>query len=131
MGQKLMVRSLPQACEMVKEMNLSGEWESDYRQAGRRALERILEDQMRDRIDRHLEEMARRGESDRRNGTFSRHLLTELGDIELHVPRSRRKSAVEVVRAYGRRVGRVDRMIPPVWCWASLPARWPRLFCRF
>jgi hypothetical protein len=111
MEQKLMITSLPQAFKMVKEMNLSTEWDSDYREAGRRALQEILEGQMRGRIDRHLEEMARRGEADRRNGSFSRHLLTELGDIELHVARSRRISALGVVRAYGRRVDRVDRMI--------------------
>ena len=92
MEQKVMITSLPQAFRMVKEMNVSTEWDSDYREAGRRALQEILEGQMRGRIDRHLEEMARRGEADRRNGSFSRHLLTELGDIELHVARSRRTS---------------------------------------
>jgi putative transposase len=111
MEQKLMITSLPQAFKMVKEMNLSTELDSDYREAGRRALQGILEGQMRHRIDRHLEEIARRGEADRRNGVFSRHLLTELGDIELHVARTRRTSAVGVLRAYGRRVDRVDRMI--------------------
>jgi putative transposase len=111
MEQKLMITSLPQAFKMIKEMNLSEEWDSDYREAGRRALQEILQGQMRHRIDRHLEEMARRGEADRRNGSFSRHLLTELGDIELHVARSRRTSAVGVVRSYARRVDRVDRMI--------------------
>jgi tetratricopeptide (TPR) repeat protein len=68
MAKKLVITSLPQAFESIKQMNLSGsEWESDYRVAGRRALQRILEGQMRDRIDRHLQEMARRGEADRRN----------------------------------------------------------------
>jgi len=66
MKKKLVISSLPQAFEMVKQMNLSGgEWEVDYRVAGRCALQGILEGQMRDRIDRHLEEMARRGEADR------------------------------------------------------------------
>lgn len=111
MKQGLVIRSLPQAFQMVKEMGLSERWDTDYREAGRGALRGILESQMRDRIDRHLEEMGRSGESDRRNGSFSRHLLTELGDIELHIPRSRRTSAVGVIRAYGRRVGCVDRMI--------------------
>lgn len=93
-------------------MNASlGHWQSDYRQAGRQALGEILEERMHDRIDRHLEGMARRGEVDRGNGSFSRHLVTELGDIELHVPRTRRMSAVGVVRAYARRVGHIDRMI--------------------
>ena len=111
MKQELIIRSLPQAFEFVKQMGLSDDWDSDYRVSGRRVLGEILEGQMRDRIDRHLEEMGRREVSDRRNGSFSRHLLTELGDIELHVPRSRRMSGVEVIRAYGRRVGCVDRMI--------------------
>lgn len=111
MEQRLVIRSLPQAFEMVKEMGLCDEWESDHRVYGRRAIVDIFEQRMRDRIDRHLEDMARRGEADRRNGSFSRHLLTELGDIELCVARTRRMSGVEVVRAYARRVDEVDRMI--------------------
>ena len=108
----LVIESLPQAYKVIKEMNLSSlEWEADYREAGRRALERIIEERMKERIDRHLEEMAVRGEADRRNGKFSRHLLTEIGDIELQVPRTRRISAVEVVRAYARRTGHIDRAI--------------------
>ena len=41
MEQKLMITSLPQAFKMIKEMNLSAEWDSDYREAGRRALQRV------------------------------------------------------------------------------------------
>jgi putative transposase len=55
--------------------------------------------------------MAVRGEEDRRNGRYSRHLLTEFGDVELEVPRTRRYSALKVVRAYSRRAQRIDRMI--------------------
>ena len=110
MTQRAVIRSLPQAYEVIKQMNLSPEWDLDYRHAARDSLVRILEDRMNDRIDRYLEETGR-SLSDRRNGCFSRHLLTELGDIEIHVPRTRYLSAVEVVRAYGRRVGHVDRMI--------------------
>ena len=61
-------------------------------------------------IDRRLEEIRSRGGVDRRNGSFSRHLLTELGDIELCVPRTRGLSVARLLRAYGRRVGHVDRM---------------------
>jgi len=58
-------------------------WDSDYRLAGRRALREVIEQQMDDHISRYLEEMGRRGGArvDRRNGSFPRHLLTELGDI--------------------------------------------------
>lgn len=102
--------SLPQAFEVIKRMNLDSEGDSDYRSSARKALVRILEDRMEERIDRYLLDMGR-SLPDRRNGYFSRHLLTELGDIELSVPRTRRWSAVEVVRAYARRVDHIDRMI--------------------
>lgn len=105
------VRSLPQAFRIIKEMGLYGNEESDYRSLARESLSRILEERMKDRIDCHLEEMASRDESDRRNGHFSRHLLTELGDIDLEVPRTRTTSAVGVIRAYSRRAVQVDRMI--------------------
>ena len=48
------VRSLPQAFRIIKEMDLFGDAESDYRSSGRESLREILEDRMRDRIDRHL-----------------------------------------------------------------------------
>ncbi len=105
------VRSLPQAYQIIKEMHLYGDEESDYRSVARETLGKILEDRMRDRIDRHLEEMGFREEMDRRNGYFSRHLLTELGDILLQVPRTRTTSGVGVIQAYSRRAVQVDRMI--------------------
>lgn len=44
MVEKLAITSLPQAFEMIKQMNLSGDgWGSDYRVAGRRAVKVILE----------------------------------------------------------------------------------------
>jgi putative transposase len=105
------IRSLPQAYQIIKEMHLYGDEESDYRGLARESLGKILEDQMRDRIDRHLEEMAFRDEEDRRNGYFSRHLLTELGDVLLKVPRTRTMSGIGVIKAYSRRAVQVDRMI--------------------
>jgi putative transposase len=93
-------------------MNLDfDQQDSDYRRAGRRSIEMILEERMQERISYYLTEMAQAGEHDRRNGSFSRHLLTELGDIELHVPRTRRFSPVRIVRAYARRAPQIDRMI--------------------
>jgi putative transposase len=62
-------------------------------------------------IDEHLERMAELGEADRRNGCHRRWLLTEIGEIELAVPRTRSFSALKVVRAYARRAKHVDRMI--------------------
>jgi putative transposase len=119
MKKEVIVKTLPQAFEVIKEMNLSVEgWESDYRVAGRDALRAIVEGQMRDRVSWYLEQMGRLAGSgllargvDRRNGSFSRHLVTELGDIELHVPRTRRFSPLSVIRAYARRARSVDQLI--------------------
>lgn len=105
------VRSLPQAFRIIKEMNLFEDDELEYRSSARESLREILEDRMRDRIDRHLEGIAQRDDEDRRNGYFSRHLLTELGDIGLCIPRTRTMSGVGVIRAYSRRAVQVDRMI--------------------
>jgi transposase-like protein len=106
------ITNVAQAFEVIKEMNLHGfEWSSDYRSYGREALKMILEGQMRGHIDSYLEELDMRTEADRRNGSYSRHLLTELGDIELQVPRTRRYSGLKVVRAYARRAQHIDRMI--------------------
>ena len=108
----IIIDSLPQAYEVIKEMNLATDHDdSDYRKAGRRSLENILEDRMQERINYYLDEMARLGETDRRNGYFSRHLLTELGDIELNIPRTRRFSPVSILKAYARRAHQIDRMI--------------------
>ena len=104
--------SLPEAHTVIKEMHLNGlEWDSDYRAHGRQALKTVLEDRMRYDLDRYLEEISRSGGVDRRNGVYRRHLLTELGDIELCVPRTRHYSAIKVVRAYARRARHIDRMI--------------------
>ena len=103
--------SLPQAYEIIKEMNLFPDDESDYRRTARESLREILEDRMRNQVDFHLMEMARCDEEDRRNGFFSRHLLTELGDVLLCVPRTRRMSGIGVIREYRRRAVQVDRMI--------------------
>jgi len=112
MRHKVVITSLPQAYEVIKEMNLDhNQNDSDYRCAGRQSLENILEERMQDRISYYLEEMARLGASDRRNGYFSRHLVTELGDIELAVPRTRHFSPIRIVKAYARRAPHIDRMI--------------------
>ncbi len=65
-------------------------------------------------VDRHLEEMAEHEVADRRNGSYQRWLMTELGEIELCVPRTRSFSALTVVRAYARRAAPVDRWKPAV-----------------
>jgi transposase-like protein len=112
MPQTATVKSLPGAYAMMKAMQAEGvEWGEDYRAAARQALAELLEGRMDQLIDAHLERMAELGQADRRNGCYRRWLLTELGDIELAVPRTRTFSALKVVRAYARRAKDVDRMI--------------------
>jgi putative transposase len=106
------ITSLPMAFEVVKAMQADGlEWGEGYRPLGRQALEEIIEDQMAAAVDRYLDRLEADDAADRRNGYYRRHLLTELGDIELNVPRTRRYSPVEVIRAYARRTREIDRVI--------------------
>jgi len=106
------ITSLPMAFEVVKAMQADGlEWGEGYRPLGRRALEEIVEDQMAVAVDRYLDQLGADDAADRRNGYYRRHLLTELGDIELNVPRTRRYSPTEVIRAYARRTREIDRVI--------------------
>jgi putative transposase len=106
------ITSLPMAFEVVKAMQADGlEWNEDYRPFARQALAEIIEDQMASAVDRHLDQLGAEDTADRRNGYYRRHLLTELGDIDLQVPRTRRYSPVEVLRAYARRTREIDRVI--------------------
>ena len=112
MPQAVTIASLPRAFELVKGMQAQGlEWGEGYRALGRDAIAVILQTQMGQAIDQHLDRMAALDQADRRNGCYRRHLLTELGDIELLVPRTRRFAPIGVLRAYARRPEQVDRMI--------------------
>jgi putative transposase len=97
---------------MMKSMQAEGlGWGEDCRPLARQAMAEIIEDSLAARVDAFLLRAAERGAADRRNGTYQRRILTELGDIELSVPRTRTWSPVAVVRAYARRTPEVDRMI--------------------
>src|SRR5271169_5144176 len=104
MPQSVTITSLPRAFELVKGMQAQGlEWGDGYRAFGREAIGAILRRQMDQTIDEHLDRMAALDVADRRNGAYSRHLLTELGDIALAVPHTRRFTPRAVLRAYARR----------------------------
>ena len=100
MPQTATIESLPAAFRMMKAMQAEDlECGEDYRGAAQRALIELLRGRMDQLIDAHLERMAELGHADRRNGCYHRHLLAELGEIELAVPRTRTFSALKVVRA--------------------------------
>ena len=123
------IESLPVAFEFVKAMRADGlEWGEGYRQLGRQALGEIIEDEMSEAVERWLAGLGCDDGPDRRNGFYYRHLLTELGDIEIAVPRTRRFSPCAVLRAYARRTP--DPRIksggwPPSFS-ACRPARWAK-----
>src|SRR6266481_1738206 len=106
------ITSLPMAFEVVKAMQADGlDWGDGYRPLGRQALEEIIEGQMAAAVDCYLDQLEADDAADRRNGYYRRRLLAKLGDIELHVPRTRRYSPTEVIRAYARRTREIDRVI--------------------
>jgi transposase-like protein len=98
--------------EVVKEMNVASadEWSDEYRTVGRNAIAGFLKDRMKESISEYL---ARRveGTADRQNGSYLRHLLTELGDVLLTVPRTRKYIPLQILKAYARRCSQVDRLI--------------------
>lgn len=108
------IASIEQAFKEIKTFCVDS-WEGEYRTAGRAALKEILQDRMNHWVDRTLQELRAREISDRRNGYFTRHLLTEMGDLELAIPRTRTFSAVGILRhfaaALGRRSGHLERLI--------------------
>jgi transposase-like protein len=102
------IESLPMAFEIVKAIQAEGlDWGEGYRPLGRQAVAEIIEEQMARAIDAHLDQLDADDAANRRNGCYRRHLLTELGDIELKAPRTRHYSPVEVVRAYARRTPQI------------------------
>ena len=106
------IESLPMAFALVKEMQADGlEWGEGYRPLGRQALAEIIQGQMVEAVDRWLDSFDGMAMRDRRNGTYSRHLLSELGNIELSVPRTRRFCPTEVLKSYARRAPEIDRVI--------------------
>ncbi len=105
------VATMRETIREFKQMNYAAEgWESIH-EATRSTLARVLNELMQEKIHSHLEEVARQGGVDRRNGSFTRHLLTAVGDVELSIPRTRTMSAVGIVKAYARREPDVDRVI--------------------
>ena len=106
------IMSLPQAFEVVKEMQAGGlDWGEGYRPLGRQALAEIIEGRMAEAVDRWLDNLDAGAMRDRRNGTYRRCLLGELGDIELNVPRTRHFCPTGVLKSYARRAPEIDRAI--------------------
>ena len=113
MEKQAVIKTLPEALKMIKEMNLASqaEWAGEYRDAARDTVARVLKDQMEERVAGHLSWAYQKGIPDRRNGSYIRHVLTELGDILLSVPRTRWFSPRGIIAAYARRIREIDHLI--------------------
>ena len=113
MEKHAVIKTLPEALKMIKEMNLTSrdEWAGEYQEAARETIARVLKERMEERIAGHLSWAYQKGIPDRRNGTYLRRLLTELGDITLSIPRTRSFSPKGVIAAYARRIKEIDHLI--------------------
>jgi putative transposase len=99
----------------LREIN-AFEWEGDYRAETRNRLKELLEERMDEELEQYLgrvrHERREKGDpEDYRNGSYLRHLLTEVGDIILRIPRSRKGFVFRVLEAYKRRSRSVDQLI--------------------
>jgi putative transposase len=109
---KATVRNVNRA---LREVN-AFEWEGDYRPETAKHLKAILEERMDEELEQYLgrAKHERREEGDRedyRNGSYLRHLLTEIGDLIVRIPRSRKGFMLKVLEAYKRRSRSVDQLI--------------------
>ena len=113
MERQIVIKNLPEALHVVKEMKLASpdEWTGEYRDTARSTIARVLRDQMEEQVAGHLSWAYQRGIPDRRNGSYVRHVLTELGNIVLSVPRTRHFSPRGIIAAYARRVREIDHLI--------------------
>ena len=98
--------------EAMKEVK-AFDWEGDYRPEARAFLKELIEQRLVNGRDEYLAELASRedAEEDRRNGYYPRRLLTEVGEIELAVARTRNWSGRELLGRLKRRSPQVDRTI--------------------
>jgi putative transposase len=103
----------------MKEIN-AFEWEGDFKPLARRALKELLEKRLEEEMAEHLGLSRYEHAGDRhdyRNGHYVRHLLSEMGDLELLVPRSRRgKFPTRLFDRYARRCRSVDRVLLACFC---------------
>lgn len=104
------ITKIHQAFKEIKSMQCDT-WEGDYRPAARDALKDILEHRMGNAVDAHLEQKRAEGFPDRRNGSYPRHLLTELGDLGLSIPRTRTFSPRVLLKRFARRASCIERLI--------------------
>ncbi len=110
---QIVIKNLPDALRVIKEMKLASphEWTGGYRDVARSAIATVLREEMETLVGQRLSWAFQKGITDRRNGSYPRHVLTELGDVLLAVPRTRHFSPKGIIAAYARRTREVDDLI--------------------
>jgi putative transposase len=96
------------------------EWEGDFKPMARQALKQLVEERLEEEMTEYLGLSRYEHAADRpdyRNGHYTRHLLTELGDLELLIPRSRKgRFPTKLIERYARRCRSVDRVLLACFC---------------
>jgi putative transposase len=96
------------------------EWEGDFKPMARQALKQLLEKRLEEEMAEYLGVSRYEHAADRpdyRNGHYVRHLLTEMGDLELLVPRSRKGNfPLKLFERYARRCRSVDQVLLACFC---------------
>jgi hypothetical protein len=95
------------------------DWEGDFKPMALQVLKDLVQKQLEEDMAEYLG-LARYEHAvdrpDYRNGYYVRHLLTEMGDIELLVPRSRKGGfPTKLFERYARRCRSVDRILLAVF----------------
>lgn len=103
----------------LKEIN-AFEWEGDFKPMARQALKQLVERRLQDEMTEYVGLSRYEHGADRhdyRNGHYLRHLLTEMGDLEVLVPRSRKGGfPTKLFERYSRRCRSVDAVLLACFC---------------
>jgi putative transposase len=96
------------------------EWEGDFKPLARQGLKQLMETRLEEEMAEYLGVSRYERAADRpdyRNGHYVRHLLTEMGDLELLVPRSRKgRFPSKLIERYARRCRSIDRVLLACFC---------------
>jgi putative transposase len=96
------------------------DWEGDFKAMARQALKELVQKQLEEEMAEYLGLSRYEHALDRpdyRNGYYVRHLLTEMGDLELLVPRSRKGGfPIKLFKRYARRCRSIDRVLLACFC---------------
>ena len=110
------VRNVSRALKEINAFEMEGDFKPKARQALKEILEKRLEEEMSEYLGLSRYEHAA-DRPDYRNGRYVRHLLTEMGDLELLVPRSRKgKFPTKLFERYARRCRSVDKVLLACFC---------------